>query len=116
MAETNLTTQADLVAQSIDFTEQFTQGIQTLLNALGVVRMQSMTSGSQIKIYKSEVTKVDGNVAEGEVIPLSKVTRKLANTLTLSFKKYRKQTTIEAIQSAGGITPAIVDSDNKLMR
>lgn len=116
MAETNLTTQADLVAQSIDFTEQFTQGIQTLLNALGVVRMQPMTSGSQIKIYKSEVTKVDGNVAEGEVIPLSKVTRKLANTLTLSFKKYRKQTTIEAIQSAGGITPAIVDTDNKLMR
>lgn len=116
MAETNLTTQADLVAQSIDFTEQFTQGIQTLLNALGVVRMQSMTSGSQIKIYKSEVTKVDGNVAEGELIPLSKVTRKLANTLTLSFKKYRKQTTIEAIQSAGGITPAIVDTDNKLMR
>lgn len=116
MVETNLTTQADLVAQSIDFTEQFTQGIQTLLNVLGVVRMHPMTSGSQIKIYKSEVTKVDGNVAEGEVIPLSKVTRKLADTLTLSFKKYRKRTTIEAIQSTGGIMPAIVDTDNKLMR
>ena len=78
--------------------------------------MQPMTTGSQIKIYKSEVTKVDGNVAEGEVIPLSKVTRKLANTLTLGFKKYRKVTTIEAIQSAGGATPAIVDTDNKLLR
>ena len=114
MAETNLTTSADLVAQSIDFTEQFTQGIQTLLNALGVVRMHPMTAGSQIKIYKSEVTKVDGAVGEGEVIPLSKVTRKLADTLT--FKKYRKQTSIEAIQSAGGVTPAIVDTDNKLLR
>lgn len=116
MAETNLTTSADLVAQSIDFTEQFTQGIQTLLNALGVVRMHPMTAGSQIKIYKSEVTKVDGAVGEGEVIPLSKVTRKLADTLTLTFKKYRKQTSIEAIQSAGGVTPAIVDTDNKLLR
>lgn len=116
MAETNLTTSADLVAQSIDFTEQFTQGIQTLLNALGVVRMHPMTAGSQIKIYKSEVTKADGAVGEGEVIPLSKVTRKLADTLTLTFKKYRKQTSIEAIQSAGGVTPAIVDTDNKLLR
>ena len=70
MAETNLTTSTDLVAQSIDFVEQFSGGIQTLLNALGVIRMQPMTTGSQIKIYKSEVTKVDGNVAEGEVIPL----------------------------------------------
>ena len=116
MTETNLTTSTDLVAQSIDFVEQFSGGIQTLLNALGVIRMQPMTTGSQIKIYKSEVTKVDGNVAEGEVIPLSKVTRKLANTLTLGFKKYRKVTTIEAIQSAGGATPAIVDTDNKLLR
>ena len=116
MADQNLTVTTDLVAQSVDFTEQFTQGIQTLLNALGVVRMQPLANGSQIKIYKSEVTKVDGTVGEGEVIPLSKVTRKLADTLTLSFKKYRKQTSIEAIQSAGGVTPAIVDTDNKLMR
>nr|WP_278765465.1 hypothetical protein [Limosilactobacillus mucosae] len=116
MAETNLTTTADLVAQSVDFVDQFSEGIQTLLSALGVVRLQPMTTGSQIKIYKSEVTKVDGNVAEGEIIPLSKVTRKLANTLTLGFKKYRKVTTIEAIQAAGGVTPAIVDTDNKLLR
>lgn len=116
MAETNLTTTADLVAQSVDFVDQFSNGIQTLLSALGVVRLQPMTTGSQIKIYKSEVTKVDGNVAEGEIIPLSKVTRKLANTLTLGFKKYRKVTTIEAIQAAGGVTPAIVDTDNKLLR
>ena len=34
MAETNLTTSTDLVAQSIDFVEQFSRGIQTLLNAL----------------------------------------------------------------------------------
>lgn len=116
MAEDNLTVSQDLLAQSIDFTEQFSQGIGSLLNVIGVTRMQPLASGSQIKIYKSEVTKVDGSVGEGETIPLSKVTKKLAKTLTLDFKKYRKQTSAEAIQSAGGMTPAIVDTDNKLLR
>lgn len=115
MATENITTSTDLIAQSIDFTEQFTGSISTLLQALNVTRMQPMAVGSQIKIYKSEVTKTDGNVAEGEVIPLSKVTRKLADTKELAYKKYRKQTTAEAIQSAG-FNAAVNDTDSKLLR
>lgn len=115
MATENITTSKDLIAQSIDFTEQFTGSISTLLQALNVTRMQPMAVGSQIKIYKSEVTKANGNVAEGEVIPLSKVTRKLADTKELTYKKYRKQTTAEAIQSAG-FNAAVNDTDSKLLR
>lgn len=115
MATENITTSTDLIAQSIDFTEQFTGSISTLLQALNVTRMQPMAVGSQIKIYKSEVTKANGNVAEGEVIPLSKVTRKLADTKELAYKKYRKQTTAEAIQSAG-FNAAVNDTDAKLLR
>lgn len=115
MATENITTSTDLIAQSIDFTEQFTGSISTLLQALNVTRMQPMAVGSQIKIYKSEVTKANGNVAEGEVIPLSKVTRKLADTKELTYKKYRKQTTAEAIQSAG-FSAAVNDTDSKLLR
>lgn len=115
MATENITTSKDLIAQSIDFTEQFTGSISTLLKVLNVTRMQPMAVGSQIKIYKSEVTKADGNVAEGEVIPLSKVTRKLADTKELAYKKYRKQTTAEAIQSAG-FNAAVNDTDSKLLR
>lgn len=115
MATENITTSPDLIAQSIDFTEQFTGSISTLLQALNVTRMQPMAVGSQIKIYKSEVTKANGNVAEGEVIPLSKVTRKLADTKELAYKKYRKQTTAEAIQSAG-FNAAVNDTDSKLLR
>ena len=114
MATENITTSTDLIAQSIDFTEQFTGSISTLLQALNVTRMQPMAVGSQIKIYKSEVTKANGNVAEGEVIPLSKVTRKLADTKELAYKKYRKQTTAEAIQSAG-FNAAVNDTDSKLL-
>ena len=115
MAVDNITTKNDLIAQSIDFTEQFNGSISTLLQVLNITRMQPMAVGSQIKIYKSEVTKADGNVAEGETIPLSKVTRKLADTKELAYKKYRKQTTAEAIQSAG-FTPAVTDTDSKLLR
>lgn len=86
MAVENITTSSDLVAQSIDFAEQFNGSISTLLQVMGVTRMQPMAVGSQIKIYKSEVTKADGNVAEGEVIPLSKVTRKLADTKELAYR------------------------------
>lgn len=115
--ETNVTLTADLVAQSIDFTEQFTGSVTTLLQVMGVTRMQPMAVGSQIKVYKSEVTKGAGNgtVAEGEVIPLSKVTRRLSETKELVYKKYRKQTTAEAIQAAG-FDAAVSDTDRKLLR
>ena len=115
MATENITTSKDLIAQSIDFTERFTGSISTLLQAMNVTRMQPMAVGSQIKIYKSEVSKADGNVAEGEVIPLSKVTKKLASTKELVYKKYRKQTTAESIQSAG-FGPAANDTESKLLR
>lgn len=112
--DANLITKDDLIAQSIDFTEQFQDGLQTLLRVMGVTRLTPMAQGSNIKIYKSEVTKADGAVAEGEIIPLSKVTKKLDHTLTLDFKKYRKITTAEAIQSTG-FQGAVTDTDTKLM-
>lgn len=113
--DANTITKNDLVAQSIDFTEQFNDGLQTLLRVLGVTRMTPMTQGSQIKIYKSEVTKANGNVGEGETIPLSKVTRRLDHALTLEFNKYRKVTTAEAIQSSG-FRAAVTDTDSKLLK
>lgn len=114
-ADANLITKDDLIAQSIDFNEQFTDGLGTLLRILGVTRMTPMAQGSTIKVYKSEVTKADGNVGEGELIPLSKVTRKLDHTLTLDFKKYRKLTSAEAIQSTG-FKGAVTDTDAKLVK
>lgn len=105
----------DLVAQSIDFTEQFSQGLSTLLNVLGVTRKQALSQGSVIKFYKTEGTLVSGDVAEGEIIPLSKITRKEAGTQELRFKKYRKVTTAEAIQK-GGFNQAVQTTDQKLLR
>lgn len=104
----------DLVAQSIDFTEQFSQGLSTLLNVLGVTRKQALSQGSVIKLYKTEGTLVSGDVAEGDVIPLSKVTRKVSSTQELKFGKWRKVTTAEAIQKAG-FNQAVQATDQKLL-
>ncbi|MCC4331535.1 hypothetical protein [Limosilactobacillus reuteri] len=114
-APTNTTMQADLIAQSIDFTERFQGSIKKLREILGITRLTPMAVGNQIKIYKSTVTKADGTVGEGEVIPLSKVKKELASTLTLDYKKYRKTSTAEAIQ-ASGFNAAVADTDNKLLR
>lgn len=115
VAPENEITKTDLIAQSIDFTEQFNGSVTTLLKILGVSRLTPMSAGSQIKIYKSEVTKAAEQAAEGDTIPLSKVTRKLSVAKELAFSKYRKQVTAEAIQAAG-FTPAVADTDNKLLK
>ena len=111
----NTTVQTDLKAQSIDFVNQFNAGLKTLLEVLGVVRKQPLTVGNQIKIYKSDATMVDGKVAEGEVIPLSKVTKTLDRTITLEFNKHRKEVTAEAIQAAG-FSSAVGETDAKLLQ
>lgn len=104
-----------LVPQSIDFIEQFNQNITKLMQVLGITRKQALMIGSQIKIYKSVTTLADGAVAEGEIIPLSKVERKLADTKQLTFNKYRKVVTGEAIQSAG-FKPAVADTDTEMLK
>ena len=115
MATENITVKDDLKPQSIDVTNQFNSGLTTLLKVLGVTRKQPMMVGSQIKIYKSEVNAADGTVAEGEVIPLSKVTKKLDRTIDLDFKKHRKEITAESIQSSG-FSAAVIDTDNELLK
>lgn len=107
----------DLVAQSIDFTERFSQSLQTLTRILGVTRLQPMAVGSQVKFYKSTLDLADGNgtVAEGAVIPLSHVKRELIGTKELVYKKFRKKSSAEAIQSSG-YKQAVTDTDTKLLR
>lgn len=101
-AETGLTVTADIEpAISLDFATRFHQNINELKDILGITNMIPMRAGDQIKIYKTEVTKVGAQVGEGETIPLSKATIKLAKTITINMEKYRKATSIESIQKRG---------------
>ena len=117
--ETNLTGKTDLKnAITIDVTNTFKENLNKLIEMLGITRKISLTSGSTIKLYKGyNVTLDSGNgvVPEGEVIPLSKVTQKEAETKTVSLKKYRKATSGEAI-ALYGTDNAIANTDEALIR
>ena len=116
MAETNLTKQGDLAkAHSIDFVRLFTGGITKLMEALGTTRKLPLSAGVKIKTYKATVDLKDGNVAEGALIPLSKVTAEPDKEYEVPFKKWRKSTSAEAIQQYG-MTQAVADTDDKLLR
>ena len=86
---------------SIDFTSRISANIRSLMDILGITELEPMASGNQIKLYTMSKTNTASQVAEGEVIPLTKINRTVAKTIDLTLKKYRKNTTAEAIQRVG---------------
>jgi hypothetical protein len=114
-AETNTTVTSDLEpAISIDCVSKISSNINELREVLGVTEMEAMAAGTSIKIYKFEQINTPEQVAEGEKINLTKIERKLARTIELILKKYRRNTTAEAIQKVGRDT-AINRTDEKLL-
>lgn len=102
-------------AIEIDFVERFGQNIGKLLEMLNVQRQMPLTVGQTIKTYKSKVTKKSGKVAEGDVIPLSKVELLPGDIYELDYNKYRKQVSAEAIQRHG-YQRAVTLTDNLLLK
>ena len=100
---------------SIDFTSRISQNIRELQELLGVIDLEPMAAGTEIKIYKWEVSELAEQVGEGEKIGLTKVKRALKETITLSLDKYRKNTTAEAIQRSGRDI-AVNKSDEQLIK
>lgn len=114
-AAENTTVAADLEpAISIDHANRIASNIKELQTVLGITEMEAMNAGTTIKIYKMEQVNTPAQVAEGEVIPLTKVERKLARTIELELKTYRRNTTHKAIQ-ASGRDVAINKTDEKLL-
>lgn len=114
-AEANAILSTDLEPGiSIDFTSRISQNIKSLQDILGVTELIPMSAGNAVKIYKMNKPTLAAQVAEGEEIPLTKVTRTLAKTIDLTLKKYRKNTTAEAIQRVGRDV-AVNMTDDKLI-
>ena len=102
MAETNLIKKADLArAREIEFTYTFSDNVRKLMEALGVTRKIPKQAGTVLKAYKAVGTLEDGNVAEGEVIPLSKYSTEPVTLGEITLKKWRKATSAEAIVERG---------------
>lgn len=107
---------SELEAKSIDYAYKFGENFSKFIEALGITRQIPVQDGFTLTMYTApDVELEDGDVGEGELIPLSKVTPKPAKTKEISLKKYRKVTTAEAIQRYGR-DEAINNTDDALVK
>lgn len=114
-AEANLIKKEDLArAREIEFTYRFGESIKKLMEALGVTRQIPKTADTVLKAYKASGTLVDGKVAEGELIPLSKYEVKAVSFKEIVLQKWRKATTAEAIAERGYDQAVLMTTDAML--
>lgn len=113
-AEANLT-RVSIPVRNIDFAEQFGNNIKGLQDIFGISRLQKVPVGSTIKTYKSVVTLAGGNVAPGDIIPLSQVVRSEDKSFELTYDKRRKAVPIEDIQKVG-YENAVTKTDEDLLK
>lgn len=116
MADSNIIKVEDLAkVQNVEFVNRFNGGVQKLLDLLGASETITVAPGTAIKVYKTSGALASEQVGEGEDITLSKYENELAATYELSIKKYRKQTTVEAI-SQRGYEQAVTATDERMVR
>lgn len=116
-AETNLITAEQMKrVREVDFVSQFTHNsIAKLMEVLGVTRKIPMMEGTTMYVYSVTGELQDGNVPEGEIIPLSqyKVEKKPVGEITLH--KWRKAASAESIKKSG-LDSAVRDTDAALLK
>ena len=113
--ETDQLTATDVMkAVSIDYINTFTKGTQRLMKMLGLFQPIVVPNGSTITTYKYTDKLANGTVEEGGLIPLSKTTKAVDKTYTLTLKKWRKAATAEAIQEKGR-QGAVNETDARLV-
>lgn len=115
-AEPNLiaTTQMAKVRE-VDFTRRFTGTIlRKLIEALGVTRKIPLIDGTTMYYYTTTGTLQDGNVGEGEVIPLSQYQRNKIPIGEITLKKWRKAASAESILKSG-YDEAVIQTDAQLL-
>lgn len=102
--------------REVDFVAQFTHNsLAKLIEVLGVTRKIPMMEGTTMYMYTISGTLEDGNVAEGETIPLSKYEQTKTPVGEITLKKWRKAVTAEAIKKSG-YANAVNDTDAALLK
>lgn len=96
-----MTTDFTVEARKIDFVSRFTQNWDALREIMGIMRPIRKEPGTVLRSYKAELTLADGNVGEGEKIPLSKATVTEVTHEDLVIRKYGKGISIEDVNNYG---------------
>lgn len=115
-AETNLIKNNDLArVRQIDFVSQFGYNTKKLMELLGVMRLIPKQAGTMLKRHTVTGTLESGDVAEGDIIPLSKYTTVETPIGEISLKKWRKATSAEAILDKG-YDQAVDETSDKMLQ
>ena len=115
-AETNLIKNNDLArVRQIDFVSQFGYNTKKLMELLGVMRLIPKQAGTMLKRHSVTGTLESGDVAEGDIIPLSKYTTVETPIGEIALKKWRKATSAEAILDKG-YDQAVDETSDKMLQ
>lgn len=95
------TAQITVSAKEVDFVTRFNANWEALVEILGIMNPVRKAPGTTLVASKATVTLQDGDVAEGDEVPLSqaKVTPVVYEDINL--RKYRKAVSAEAVAKFG---------------
>lgn len=107
---------ADLAkVQDVEFVTRFAKNIDRLLTVLGITSPVAMIPGQTLKLYKTSGTLEDGAVDEAADVPASKYSNEPVAIKEITIKKWRKETSLEAIAKRG-YDQAVTKTDEEMMR
>lgn len=95
------TAQIQVRAREIDFVTSFGQNMQALLDVMGIARMIRKENGSVLRVREASGVLQSGDVAEGDIVPLSQYEVTEKDFDTIKIQKYKKGVSIEAIAEKG---------------
>lgn len=113
-ANTTTTAQITIQAKEIDLANRFTATWEALTEIMGVMRPIRKAPGTKLVSSKASINLADGEVAEGDEVPLSQATVEPVAFKDLALKKYRKRVTAEAVEKYGAAV-AVQKTDDALL-
>ena len=115
-ADNNTIFSADVAkVRVLDFNYQFTGNLNKFMEIIGVTRKIAVQEGTALKALKVTGTLESGEVAEGELIPLSKYVTEEVALGEAKLGKWRKSTSAEAILK-GGYDQAVGATTDKMVK
>lgn len=108
---------ADVAAKVADreFVRAFDDDVRKLVEVLGIFEPIRRAPNTALKYYETSGTLQAGAVGEAEDIPLSKYSRSGEHIASLSWSKWAKETTLEAV-SANGYEEAVAATDKQFIK
>lgn len=114
-ANTIKTTDVAAKVADREFVRAFDEDVRKLVEILGIFDPIRRAPNTALKYYETSGTLQSGVVGEAEDIPLSKYARSGEHIASLSWNKWAKETTLEAI-SANSYAEAVAQTDKQFIK